>query len=128
MELFLNAQGDDAGGFDLSFKSPPQFHLRYCTSNFTDFPTDLPTDTYMIWKIKLIRTSDVRLMVHCNNKEVLNVVISDTTICTHSSWRTYWSRDVEKMMFHSTDTASDYYRGGKLPNCGVFIYLFKQRS
>ena len=122
-ETFLDAQGDYAGGVDLIFKSPPQYHLRYCTSRYTDFPNDLPTETDMIWKIKLVRTSDVRLMIHCNIKEVLNVVISGTT-CTDNRWSTRWSRDVEKIMFFSTDTASDYYRGGKLPNCDVLIYSF----
>ena len=48
------------------------------------------------------------------------MVISDTT-CSYSSWSAFWSKDVEKMKFFSSDTASDYYRAGKLINLGVFF-------
>ena len=50
--------------------------------------------------------------MHCNNKEVLNVVMSETT-CSDSSWSINWGGDMEKIEFHSSDTASDYYRPGK---------------
>ena len=53
------------------------------------------------------------MVIYCNNKEVLNVVMSDAT-CTVSTWSTYWGKDVEKMKFDSSlDSASDYYRAGE---------------
>ena len=113
--VFYNAKEDSAIGFALIFESPPQYILGRCGVSSTNFPTDLPSDTDKIWKLTLTRTSDVRLMIHCNNKEVLNVVLSDTT-CGYSAWSTTWSKDVEKIKFVSSDTASDYYRASKLMN------------
>ena len=50
-------------------------------------------------------------MVHCNEVEVLNTLISDST-CDNSylNWSTNWSREVAKIEFPSDDRASDYYQ------------------
>ncbi|KAL5247451.1 hypothetical protein ACHWQZ_G019360, partial [Mnemiopsis leidyi] len=107
---FYNAQGDIAGGVCLHFSSPPQWRLFYCTS-WTNFPADLPPETDKVWKITLTRTSDVpRVVLHCNNVEVLNVTMSDSTCDSRSGWSTIWSRNVDKIMFGYSDTASDYFR------------------
>ena len=107
---FYNAKREHAGGVSLYFSSSPQYSLYWCTS-YTDFPTALPSETDKVWTIT--RSSDTRsVVIHCNNKEVLNVVLSDST-CSYSDWREHWSRDVEKILFLLIDTASDYYRAGK---------------
>ena len=111
-----SAAGEYAGGVDLFFTSPPQYFLGYCSVSRTNFPTDLPfeIDNIDIWMLTVRRTSDIsRLILHLNNTEVLNVVISDKT-CVSSTWSTYWSRDVGMIMFPSEDTATDYYRTGKI--------------
>ena len=118
---FYTAGGEYAGGVSLYFTSPPHYWLIYCSS-WTIFPTSLPTETDKIWKITLTRTSGtVSVIIHCNNKEVLNVVPSSTT-CSQSIWY-YWSRDVEKIQFSRTDTASDYYRPGKQVKFILVVYL-----
>ena len=110
---FNTAKRYSAGGVLLYFTSPPQYRLGYCSTSYTNFPTALPTETDKILTLTLTRTSGtVRVSIHCNNKEVLNVELSDT-ICSDSRWSTTWSRDVEKIRFPSSDTASDYYRPGK---------------
>ena len=110
---FNTAGGHYIGGIGLYFNSPPQYWLFLCSSSRTNFPASLPTETDKIWTITLIKTSGIRLIMHCNNKEVVNVLMSDTT-CSFSSWSGDWSRDVEKIKFSSKhDTASDYYRPGK---------------
>ena len=111
---FYTAGGDNAGGVYLYFTSPPKYFLSWCSKSRTKFPTTLPTETDKIWTVTLSRTSgNVRVMINCNNKEVLNVVLSSTT-CSYSGWSTIWSRDVEKIQFRSCcDRASDYYRPGK---------------
>ena len=101
-----------AGGVILHFTSTPQYELWYCTSK-TNFSTALPTGTNKVWRISLIRTSGIRLVIHCNDVEVLNLLLSDTT-CSSSYWNGYWSRDVEKIIFRSSDTASDFYRGNDI--------------
>ena len=101
----------NAGAVELSVRSPPQYWLGGCTS-YIDFPTALPSETDKVWTITLIRSSGTpRVVIHCNNKEVLNVVLSDST-CSRSDWRDYWSKDVEWIQF-ARDSASDYYRAGK---------------
>ena len=102
------SEQSDAGDVILYFTSTPQYQLRYCTTSRTDFPTKLPTDTNKVWKVSLTRTSDIRLVIHCNEVEVLNILMSDST-CSSSSWNKYWSRDVKEIFFSSSDTASDYY-------------------
>ena len=117
---FFNAQGFSAGGLVLSFTSPPQYWLGYCSSSYNNFPTALPSETDKVWTITLTRSSGApSVVMHCNNKEVLNVVLSDST-CSNSNWRDYWSKDVEKIIFDSSDTVSDYYRPGKVMTSRVF--------
>ena len=112
---FYYSQEDWTGGFYLSFSSPPQYWLSSCSTSWTNFPTDFPTKTDKVWTITLKRSSGTpSVVITCNNKEVLNIELSDTT-CADSWWRECWSRDVEKIYFHSWDTASDYYRPGKIP-------------
>ena len=111
--IFYSAEDEKAGGFDLHFKATVQYRLSYCNevNTWTNFPITLPSTANKVLSITLTRSTDVRLKVHCN-KEVLNVLISDTT-CDKSDWNKYWSRDVEKIQFQSYDKASDYYIPGE---------------
>ena len=111
--LLYNAQEEYGGAIYVHFRSPPQYLVESCNSSHqtSNFHTALPTETDKIWRLTLTRTTDIRLIIHCNNKEVLNVLISGTT-CSIDGWHKWWSRDVEKIMFSSYDTASNYYRPG----------------
>ena len=102
-----------AGGVILSLSSPPQYMLSWCNTSQTEFPAPLPSETDKVWTIKLTRSSGTpSVVIHCNNKEVLNVVLSDST-CSRSDRSDFWSRDVEKISFIVSDEASDFYRSGK---------------
>ena len=105
---FYTSQGGTAGGVYLQFVSTLQYCIYYCTS-CTNFPTNPPADVNKVWRISVTRTSGIRLQIHCNDVEVLNTLISDTT-CSESDWSTEWNRDIEKIHFSNSDTASDYYR------------------
>jgi hypothetical protein len=106
--VFHTSQGSWAGLVDIRFTSPPQYYLGWCTS-WTNFPVNLPTATHKIWRITKTRTSGIRLVIHCNDVEVLNFLISDST-CGSTSWST-WNRTVTEIYFDSRwDTASDSYR------------------
>ena len=123
MQLFFyNSLGYYAGGFNLFFSSIPWYWIQFCTISLrTNFPTDLPAARNKIWRITLTKTSGIRLQIHCNNVEVLNILLSDTT-CGKSDWSTYWNREIEKIRFGPFDSVSDYYR---LSNPGKqFIYSF----
>ena len=106
---FFNSDGDYAGAVIVDFTSPSQYQLRWCTTSRTNFPTALPAATDKVWRISLTRTSGIKLVIHCDEVQVLNVLMSDTT-CGYGSWNHHWSRDIKQIRFRSFDTASDYYR------------------
>ena len=59
----------------------------------------------------LTKKSGIRgLVLHCNNVEVLNVLMSDTICDGSAQWSDYWNKNVGKIEFHKIDTASDYFR------------------
>ena len=92
--------------------SPPKYQLFSCSTSTTRFPTDLPSETDKVWTITKSSVSGApRLVIHCNGKEVLNVVMSDST-CGDYKWSTHWTQDVDQLEFDSSEIASDYYRPG----------------
>ena len=109
---FYTSGGDNVGNVEIRFSSTPQYYIGYCTYSYTNFPISLPTEVEKVWRITLNRNSGIRLLIHCNNVEVLNILMSDST-CSFSLWRNYWSRTVGKVSFKPLDTASDYYRAGQ---------------
>ena len=110
---FHTAGRGGAGKVSLLLTSPPQYRLSPCNTSLTNFSTVLPLETDKLWTISLKRTSGKkRVSITCNSKEVLDLVLSNTT-CIESTWSYYWSRDVSKIYFSLTDTASDFYRPGK---------------
>ena len=97
----------------IHFSSTPQYYIYNCMYSHTNFPVSLPTEVEKVWRITLNRNSGIRLLIHCNNVEVLNFLMSEST-CYYSYWSTYWSRTVGKFWFYPYyDTASDYYRAGQ---------------
>ena len=98
------------GAVRIEFRSTPQYGLSYCNSSNTEFPVTLPSTTYKVWRITLTRSSGVRVIIHCNNKEVLNVLLSYTS-CDDSEWSEMWNRETAYIEFRFyDDTATDYYR------------------
>ena len=107
-----SAEGEYAGVVYLYFTSPPQYSLHWCGPD-TIFPTTIPSATDKVWRFTLTRTAGIRLVIHCNDVEVLNFLFSDTTCISKSSWSTIWSRDVATILFRSDGTAPDYYGPSK---------------
>ena len=107
LELNLYRSGEYAGAIFIYFSSPLKYILFYCTS-WNNFHTTLPSTTDKVWKITVTKHSGIRLVIHCNDVEVLNVLMNDST-CSDNRWTTYWTRDVEKIYFSATDNASDFY-------------------
>ena len=109
------ASGSVAGRVQLFFTSPPRYYLSYCSESKTDFSTDI-LETDNIWTLTLKKTSegDRNVVIQCNNKEVVNVVLSDLT-CDNGDydWSEFWSKDIAEIGFSIADTASDFYRTGR---------------
>jgi hypothetical protein len=105
---FYDSNKTQAGGFVLLLTSPPQYYVWLCSGSYKTLQTHLPAATDKIWRLTLTRTSGIRLIIHCNEEEVLNFLISDST-CIEKNWSAYWNRKVTKIWF-DLDTASDFYR------------------
>ncbi|XP_063687398.1 CUB and sushi domain-containing protein 3-like [Bolinopsis microptera] len=119
---FYDTSERPSGGVAILFLSTKyQYWLYYCSSSRIDFPVTLPSTTDKIWRITLTRSSGVRVVIHCNNEEVGNVLLSDT-LCSDSTlegtWGDYWNRETEYIKFERNE-ASDYYREAKTDKCDV---------
>ena len=114
---FFSAEGESAGvhfagGVGLYFTTTPlQYQLGWCSASYTNLPVTPPSADDKVWRITLTRISGIRLVIHCNDVEVLNTLISQAT-CSYSGWSTIWNREVTKIEFTSGDRASDYYKTG----------------
>ena len=108
--VLKSSSGAIAGRVFLYFTSPPRYYLSYCSESKTDFSTDI-LETDNIWTLTLKKTSegDRNVEIQCNNKEVVNVVLSEET-CGYGDWIEYWSKDIAEIGFSISDTASDFYR------------------
>ena len=106
-------EDEKVGGFNIHFNSDPKpkYLLTYCTGSTTDLKSPITPDTGNIWKVTLIRTSEVRLMLHINSVKLFDEVISELT-CAEKSKITNWSNHVTKIQFLPTDTVSDFYKRG----------------
>jgi hypothetical protein len=117
---FRDSLDRHAGGVFIDFSSPPKYTIDPCTPYWipfqsADLPTatknrykrlwkmfptaELPTATNKLWRITLSRISGIRLIVHCNEKEIINQLISYST-CTSgraAGLMTKWSRKVAKI-------------------------------
>ena len=109
--FFTASRSFATGGVEVFLSSTPRYYLNSCTT-WTNFPTTLPDAKVKVWKIKITRTSDTRVVLHCNEKEVLNVLISSAT-CSFGSWNSYWSRDITRIKFFASNAANVYYRAGE---------------
>ena len=101
-----SAEGEVAGRVQLRFTSTLQYKLNWCTESWTNLPVTPPSATDNFWRFTLTRTAGIRLVIHCNDVEVLNTLFPQAT-CSESGWR-----NVTEINFSSGDTASDYYRAG----------------
>ena len=111
---FFSSQYDESivGGFNLYFSSTIKYRIRNCDNQgyYTEFPARVPTVTSKTWRITLSETTANRqIVIHCNNVEVLNVVLSDTR-CRYTTWKSDWSKTVARIYFSVHDTASRFYR------------------
>ena len=118
---FLSAQEEVAGGVSILLETAPKYRFHDCMYPAIYFSAALPSETTKIWRITLTRSStEIRVKIHCNDEEVLNVVLSDS-VCVHANdWRTNWEKYVKKIKFPSVHKAADYYRAYK-PGTGTLF-------
>ena len=112
---FLSAQGETAGGISIVLNFHPLYRFHNCMEAALSFSATFPFDTTRIWRITLTRSStEIRVKIHCNNEEVLNVLLSDNVCFSMlDDWKTSWGEDVAKIKFPSSSSAADLYRAYK---------------
>ena len=117
-----------AGNIFIRFYKPvPQYSIFPC-GHYTNFSTDPPSVADKIWRITLTRTVTPRIVIHCNEVEVLNFTLSNST-CGGSLWSYYWNRvPVVKITFYEDDTASNSYRAAPGLFHKAFTLSFKSSS
>ena len=111
---FYDVSNISAGGCNFHLADPPRYKLHTCTE-WVNFPTALPSAAENVWKITLTRTSGIRLVIHCNDVEVLDLLINEST-CTNYKWKKYWVKEVAGIKFRSDDSASDFYSSSPQPS------------
>ena len=96
--------------------TPTRYYLGLCTkasATWNYFPVTPPSATDKVCRFTLTKTAGIRLVIQCNDVEVLNILMSDKT-CNDRRWRKYWGTEkVTKIEFNSFDNVSVYYRPGK---------------
>ena len=107
---FYSAEGENVGGLQIDLHSPLQYHLDWCSETMTNLPVNPPSPSDQVWRITLTRTAGIRVVIHCNDVEVINILMSDSTCHKYSKWSRHWNRNVTKIRFRSTETPADYYR------------------
>ena len=105
--MFYDKDGNVVGGVGIRFFKQIKYWIELC-ANYSPFPVTPTTETQKTWTITYNYT-DMRLVLHCNRLEVLNVVLSNSS-CALSYWGAYWDRKPTQIKFASYwDTASDSY-------------------
>ena len=110
-----DARKNLAGSIRVKFSSTPKYTINNCMREESEenFQTSLPSESEKVWRFTLFKAPEYRLLVHCNEVEVLNFVMSNES-CVRDWWSRTWGRDVAKMKFHYstlyTDNASHYFR------------------
>ena len=104
---FYDYDGNYAGTVYIYFDTQIQYTLAGCTS-YNIFPVTLPAAPQKTWTITY-NTAELRVVLHCNGVQVLNVLISDSVCTGNSDWRDWWEKEPKQIQFYSGDTASDNY-------------------
>jgi len=118
---FFDDQYQTIGGIAIRFRSIMQYQIFYCNGDheWVDFPASLSsTDKHKVWRFTLDKSSGVRFKVHCNDVEVINVLISPSECegayrSIGEEWNDrYWSTKVVKINIDDMQdySASDYFR------------------
>ena len=116
LKVKFYSNGNYAGNFYLYLGgSGTLFGIHYCITDGVVTTNLTPTaDHVMVFRITRISGDHPRVIVHCNDVEILNIELSET-VCNHSMWKHYWRTAVNRIKFDSGDRASDSFR----PSAGI---------
>ena len=124
----VEAQGvGEVGGLDLQYdnKGMLQYRVRWCTyTAFTDIPSPgtLPADKVKLWRITLTKDGTPKLLLECNDVEVLNLFINND-LCENPKFGEKWSTPVRGVSIKSQTDVNIYYRCKFLRKMNMYIMI-----
>ena len=98
-------------GIQIEMNSARHIKILKCRNALINFDTELPNDDIKIWRIT--KTQDLRLIIHCNEMEMLNIQLSET-LCTNfkNNWQKFWGWGKglqERMQLRLHQSNTDFY-------------------
>ena len=103
--FFYQGENEHAGGIVITLSSPITYWLYFCSSTHRPLQTSPPAAQEKIWGI--LRT-DGGIKIECNGIVVLELDISPSGC--DDEYSDYWTKNVKRILFYSSDTASRQYR------------------
>ena len=103
--FFYDGSGSLAGGVLVYFSSPFKYWLSFCNNSFYNFPVVPPIAVEDVWAISRTKNG---IKIECNGQIILEKDVSPSN-CSHSN-SDFWSREVRKVQFSDSDSASLLYR------------------
>ena len=107
VRFYRHSTNASPSGIDIDMNSS-WYKIFKCRDSWIRFSTDLPNDGVRIWKIT--KTPEIRLIIHCNDKEVLNVQLSEA-VCKNfkNNWQNFWGwgkglQERVKFAYHQSKT------------------------
>ena len=101
---YFDEEGDPKGNLQIYFGLPKiSTILFYCQGSPVEISANLPDEVEKVWTV--VRTTDYRMLVHCNGVEVLNFLLSDET-CPYEygslKWDFWWKGEVHHIRLRSS--------------------------
>ncbi|XP_063693433.1 uncharacterized protein LOC134825211 isoform X2 [Bolinopsis microptera] len=106
------------GRISIHLATVPKYYIRFCRNSAEEFPVSLPASDNddRVWKITKL-SQPVRVIIHCDNTEILHLQLSDSICSSHkANWKNYWGKDIKRIKFIS-DTASDFFLPAQVSEC-----------
>ena len=105
------ADDEDAGAIFLNFADTLTYRFENCMGSGYDL-WDAPAGAEKIWELTITTSPDVRIKITCNGEVLANSGINDQN-CPLTNWADTWGKEVKKIIFLDSDSASVFYRPGK---------------
>ena len=106
--LYSDEEGDPKGTLRINFGLPKiSTELVKCQDSPVEISANLPDEVEKVWTV--VRTTDYRILVHCNEVEVMNFLLSDETcpseydwFGTMKRWDSAWQGEVHSIKLRSS--------------------------
>ena len=98
------------GRISIQLATVPKYQITFCHNSKKEFPVSIPAsdNEKRVWKITKL-SQPVRIIIHCDNTEILNLQLSESICSNHkANWMNFWGKEIKRIKFIS-DSASDFF-------------------